>query len=259
MTVTTIYASPTQTSKKIATAVGGELAKVLGGEQKEVSITLLKERKGLQLQFTKDDIVVLALPVYGGRIPLFLEDTVNAIKGNNTPIVVLGVYGNRDFDDALLEMKNVTAENGFIPVAAGAFIGEHSFSEKLAQARPDEKDLAIAREFGAKAGALLKDGKELKTVEVTGNFPYKERGPAAPVAPKTTDDCFDCMLCAQGCPTEAISFTDPRVTDPNKCVKCNYCVKICPVKAKTFDGALDGPTTWLLENFSDRSEPQLFI
>lgn len=51
------------------------------------------------------------------------------------------------------ELCDLVSEQGFVPVAAGAFIGEHSFSRKgmpIAEGRPDESDLKQATEFGKK-------------------------------------------------------------------------------------------------------------
>jgi hypothetical protein len=44
------------------------------------------------------------VPVYKGRAPVFLTDYFSRVKGNNTAVVFIVVYGNRDYDDALLEL-----------------------------------------------------------------------------------------------------------------------------------------------------------
>ena len=50
------------------------------------------------------------------------------IRGEGTPAIVLAVYGNRSFGTAVAELASFVAERGFVPVAAGAFVGEHSYS-----------------------------------------------------------------------------------------------------------------------------------
>lgn len=257
MTIHAMYVSPTHTTQKVVTEVAKEMAAKTGGELKEINATLPEERAN-SFAFSSDDILVFGLPVYGGRIPGFTEDMITNMKGDNTKVVLCAVYGNRHFDDALLEMRDLLHKNGFVTVAAGAFIGEHSFTDKVGTARPDEKDLQQAREFGQKAADKATNGS-LEQIEVYGNNPYKERGPAAPVAPRTTDDCYDCMLCAKGCPVGAISFDNPREVDPNKCVKCCACVRVCPVNAKTFDDKLAQSVAFLEGKCADRREPEFFF
>lgn len=58
--------------------------------------------------------------------------------------------GNRNYDDALIELRNILEQDGFRTVAGGAFVSEHSFSKTLAAGRPDAKDLASMQEFGSK-------------------------------------------------------------------------------------------------------------
>src|SRR5690606_23151552 len=99
--------------------------------------------------FSEDDLVIIGVPVYAGRVPEFLSKYfLSKIRRNNTYAVFIVVYGNRAYDDALLELKNIFESNGFIGIAGGAFIGEHSYTEKLATGRPDGNDLNTAYKFG---------------------------------------------------------------------------------------------------------------
>ncbi len=59
--------------------------------------------------------------------------------------IAVVVYGNRNYDDALIELKDILESDGFKVVAGAAFIGEHSFSKTLAKNRPDEKDMDIIK------------------------------------------------------------------------------------------------------------------
>ncbi len=65
-------------------------------------------------------------------------DRINKIKGNGAKAVAVVVYGNRDYDDTLLELKNVLEENGFVVGAMVAAIAEHSIARNLAAGRPDK-------------------------------------------------------------------------------------------------------------------------
>ncbi|MBF7097679.1 EFR1 family ferrodoxin [Alkalibacter mobilis] len=259
-TISSIYFSPTKGTKKIVNQIACELGEV----KNEYDITLASNRTE-EINFQDKDLVVVGVPVYGGRIPLILEDYFNKIKGNDTLAVFTVVYGNRDYDDALLELRDVFESNGFICVAAGAFIGEHSYTEKVAGGRPDESDLLEAKSFAAsvneKIEAFMHDDLEYNRVNIKGGHPYKERKPMPPIAPMTNDKCTKCRLCAENCPVEAIDFVDFSKIDSSKCIKCCSCIKICPVDAKYFDNELISKITEsLIENCSEiRKEPEVFF
>ena len=80
-------------------------------------------------------------------MPNILLKYLHTITGSHTKVVPVVVYGNRNYDDALIELKNILEDNGFISIAAAAFIGEHSFSTTLAKNRPDEMDMIIINQF----------------------------------------------------------------------------------------------------------------
>ncbi|MDD3077813.1 MAG: EFR1 family ferrodoxin [Paludibacter sp.] len=236
MNINRIFFSPTGTTDKITE----QIAMSLGESVKDYDLTLLKNRiKYEKLNFTGDDLVIVGVPVYGGRIPEFLENYFSVFKGNNTPTIFTVVYGNRDYDDALLDLKDLFEKRGFRGIAAGAFIGEHSYTEKVATARPDAVDLSLAAEFGEKCKAVLTDfetGGKNYVLNVKGNYPYKERKPGASMVPQTNSEkCIDCGVCAQVCPMEAIDFNDYKNVDATKCIHCCSCVKKCPEHAKSFN------------------------
>lgn len=260
MAVYNIFFSPTKGGATLAAAVANTLATNLEMEQVQIPLTLPQDRGALTpTTLEKGDIALLTLPVYGGRIPLLVAESLAKLKGQNTPIVLLAVYGNRAVDDALLEMQDMMKAQGFVPVAAAQFPAEHSYTAALATARPDAKDVNTAADFGNQLAQRFAQNNWQSPLQLPGNFPYKERKQAAPLGPSTTDACIDCMLCAKECPTAAISFEDPRIADPQKCVKCCNCVKVCPTKAKHFGDALDPAITWLTENFTQRQEATFYF
>ena len=98
-----------------------------------------------------DTVAVFAAPVYGGRIPRTALERMEGIRGEGTPAVVMAVYGNRAFEKAAAELADFVRARGFVPVAAAAFVGEHSYSTErtpIAAGRPDGQDLAAAEAFG---------------------------------------------------------------------------------------------------------------
>ncbi|MEG1498112.1 MAG: 4Fe-4S binding protein [Bacteroidales bacterium] len=190
--------------------------------------------------FEKEDLLILAAPVYAGRIPAKALDAFKQFRGENALAVILCVYGNRAYDDALLEMKDLVEINGFKVVSAGAFIAQHSIFPKVGAHRPDSADLAKIHEMGTKSLEIIEtttDLASLPAIKVKGNKPYKIPS-AIPVKPKGNKNCNDCGACVKLCPVQAISKATPRKTDREKCISCGRCVAICPKNARHFGGIL---------------------
>jgi len=253
--IKTIYFSPTGTTKRVIKSISMGLGKV----DKEYDITLEKNRKN-PIEFNIDDLVIFGVPVYSGRVPDLLLDFFKKIKGNASKAVFVAVYGNRGYDDTLLELQNIFKNKGFQTLASAAFIGEHSYTSELAKKRPDENDEKIAVNFGT----LIKDkitDKDLKELKIEGNYPYKEKKVGEQIIPETKDSCIECGICAENCPTTAIDFNDYYSIDKEKCIRCCSCIKKCPVDAKHFnDHRIENVKRYLIDNFGEeRKEPVIFI
>lgn len=252
--------SPTHTSLKIARAVARGCQ---AAPAEELDLTCRQLRDTVRLG--SDCLAVIAVPVYAGRVaPLALQRLKN-VRGEQTPAVLLVVYGNRDYEDALVELRDAMTAQGFVPVAAGAFVGEHSYSRPgmpIAEGRPDEADLLLAEEFGRSARHKLDAAggvEALAPFYIKGNVPYREVGKPTPQAPVWHEDnCTGCGTCVDCCPTMSIRMTDEGEvqTEPLTCIKCCACVKACPAGALTFDTPY---TAMLHAKFSARREPEEFM
>lgn len=183
--------------------------------------------------FSAEDLVICAVPVYGGRAPALATERIKRFQGSQTPIILGAVYGNREYEDTLIELGDILESQGFIVIAAGAFIARHVFSSKIGEGRPNQEDLDEIRNLGEKI--LQKRKTESRPLSILsllpGNRPYKETHPA-PIAPQTRDGCIDCKLCAQKCPAEAIPIDHPDKTDADRCILCTRCIQICPVHVR---------------------------
>jgi ferredoxin len=253
-----IYFSPTRTSVKVATAVAEAFQ---AGEIEEIDLTYETPATAHLLQ---DAIAFVAVPVYGGRVAETALERLKQIKAQNCLAVPIVLYGNRDYEDALLELTNLCITQGFKPFSAAAFIGEHSYSiptMPIALNRPDAEDLKIATTWGKTMREQLltyASPQSLPTLQVKGNYPYKAKGTPTPATPITVEDlCTQCEHCIEICPTSAIELNQAWEieSDPAKCIKCCACVKECPQAARIFDT----PYTALLFNkFKAHRMPEIF-
>lgn len=242
--VTAVFFSPTGTTAKYVKA----LAAALNENFQSIDLTDPKTRAG-EFSFGEEELVIFGAPVYAGRLPLLEAGLFDRIKGNNTPAVFTVTYGNREFDDALLETKDLCERNGFYGIAAAAFVAEHTYSAKLAGGRPDEKDLAEAISFAEKIKELAAHGEKAGISEIPGNRPYKEEK-RLPMHTEAAEHCSECGLCAQVCPVGAIFDRPGMETDSGKCIGCLACVKKCPRKARFVnDPALSAIREKLEPNF----------
>lgn len=251
-----VYFSPTHTSCKIAEAI----AEGYGTRDfTEIDLTYEAPSKPIIIE---NSLVILAVPVYGGRVAETAVERLQQIRGVNSAAIAVVVYGNRDYEDALIELRDLATIAGFTVISGGAFIGEHSYSRKdrpIARNRPDRQDIELAGKLGCmtrKESEQYTQLNDIPILPVKGNTPYKVKGTKTPQTPVTVDEsCTQCEYCIEICPTQSIELKDEIISNADTCIKCCACVKECPNEARIFDTPF---TDHLFKNFSTRREPELF-
>lgn len=262
------YFSATGTTEKVVTGLAKSLAKKMQVEFDCFDFTLPDVRK-CETPFQEGDVVVFGTPTIAGRVPNVLLKYLATIEGRGALAIPISLYGNRNYDDCLIELRDILAKANFYPIAAGAFIGEHSFSRILGAGRPDEKDMAIVEEFAEKIVKKIETGDKT-LIEVNGTpAPYRwyyqprdcQGNPVdiRKVKPLTNDKCTDCKICAKVCPMGSISFENVREI-PGICIKCCACIKKCPENAKYYeDAGYLYHQHELEEGYTRRAEPEYFV
>lgn len=272
MNVTTVHAvhfSPTGTVEKTVCRIARSLARALGAEYKAFSYAPPANREK-ELSFTENDLVVWGSPTYAGRVPnLLLPYLTGKVKGNGALAVPVVCFGNRNFDDALMELHHILRDNGFHCVAEAAFVGEHSFSTTLGAGRPDAADEKEMDMFASLVAEKLLSGDDCETIpagrDPIGPYYTPRDRHGAPinilkVKPKTDPAlCDGCGLCVAKCPMGSIDPADPSVVS-GVCIKCCACVKGCPHGAKYYDDAgYLYHKQELEEVYTDRARNAIFV
>ena len=242
-----IYFSATGTTEKIVKTIAAKFAEDAGAEVFTYDFTLPAARESFP-GLGPADIAVIGLPTYAGRLPNLMLPYLQGIRGGGALAVPVVTFGNRAFDNSLIELRNLLEERDFHTVAGGAFSCEHSFSYELGKGRPDTDDLTEAAEFGRAVAAkvqAISEGELSTPVCVDGDAeagyyqPRDRKGvfiDIRKVKPMTNDKCINCGLCARTCPMGAIDPADVS-SIPGKCIKCCSCYKKCPTGAKYFEDA----------------------
>lgn len=184
----------------------------------------------VDVTFSEDDVVLMAVPSYAGRVPALAVERIRTMEGNNARAVLLCVYGNRAYEDTLLELSDVVEALHFRVVAAVAAIAEHSIVHHYAAGRPDADDKELLKVFAGKIEHKLLDG-DFTPLALPGNRPYKPLKNAA-ITPMPQSECNACGWCAKQCPVQAIDSLRPDVVDAEKCIGCMRCVVYCPRSAR---------------------------
>ncbi len=275
MSVFEIMFSPTGGTKKVSNV----FTKAFAPESTVIDL-LKKDQDFSACSFAKEDVCIVSVPSYGGRVP---APAVERLAQNGAAAILVVVYGNRDFDDTFAELQDTLAAAGFACAAGIAAIAEHSIMRQFAAGRPDSGDEEQLRRFAeevrkklqgqaeqkarsemehpAGAGSQVKADNPVKPdgFVLPGNRPYRKYG-GVPMKPQAGKKCTRCGVCAAECPVGAIFTDDPSKTNAEICISCMRCIAVCPQNARSNSKALLAAGSLMLKKeCSVRKENTLFF
>lgn len=224
-----IFFSPTGGTKKVVDLIGS----AWNCERGDIDLSIAGENFE-KYSFQKEDLCLVAVPSFGGRVPAAAINRLAQMKGGGAKAVLLCVYGNRAYDDTLLELSDTLKQGGFQCVAAVSAVAEHSIMHQFGANRPDEADKKELLDFAARIKSEAESGQEIIPVQVPGNTPYREYN-GVPFKPRAGKKCNACGLCVKMCPVNAIKADEPASVDEAACISCMRCVSICPQGARTLN------------------------
>lgn len=227
MKITKIFFSPSGTTKKVVEQIASNF-------ECESQIRDLMHFDS-SYKFTKDDVVIVGMPVFAGRIPKTACDRLSKLTGNNTKAIAVANYGNAKVGDALLELVDVLGENNFNVIAAISTVSHHSIFDGVAVGRPDSEDIEKINEFSKKCMEKIESGESIES-EIPGNKPYVDYKQLPFILNCDESICIFCCECITICPEKAIPDDDPADVDLDSCSRCTACIHFCPENARSFTG-----------------------
>lgn len=253
MNVYTMCFSPTGGTRKILNILASEL-----GSPTEIDFSLPGKNYEMY-RFVRGDVCFIGVPSFGGRVPKTALENLTKVKADHGAAVLVVSYGNRAYEDTLLELRKAMEGCGFCVVAVVAAVAEHSIMRQYGAGRPDAKDEQELKAMIKPIREKLLTPKRWKDFFVPGRYPYKEYH-TIPMAPRADGSCNKCGLCVANCPVGAIPADRPGETDADKCISCMRCVSICPEHKRGLNKMmLFGASMKLKKACSGRKPNELFL
>lgn len=245
--------SPTGGTQKVA----GILSEAISAGTVHIDLTDRRVDTG-SIVLTADEVALVAVPSYSGRVPAVAAERLFHMKGNGARTIIVCVYGNRAYDDTLLELRDILSEAGFSVIAAVAAIAEHSIAHQYATGRPDAEDIKVLEDYASRIRQKIEDGKSDEP-KIPGHRPYRKAAGAG-IVPKPDKNCVKCGICAARCPVGAIDPENPAEVDRKLCISCMRCVSICPNNARKAGRILTFLAGKMLKKAcSERKSSELYI
>lgn len=243
--------SPTGGTAKVAAAITKNWPSV-----KTIDLSI-RNTSYTDIILETDSLVLIAMPVFGGAAPQLALDRLSQIHGNGALCAITAVYGNRAYEDTLVQLEDYATTAGFQVIAGISAVAEHSIIHQYAAGRPTSTDCEELTTFGEQICAKA-DAGMLSVPSFPGNRPSKKSETG--MVPNVHSSCSSCGLCARECPSGAISMENCKVTDKKKCISCMRCVSLCPVHAREINPIMAAVAAkFLKKSCSGEKANELFL
>ena len=189
--VVLIYFSPTGGTQRVVRTLG----KCWETKPQEIDLSDTKKDFGTY-HLSGDTFCIIGVPSFGGRVPAAALERITKIRADRSPALITAAYGNRDYEDTLLELKECAEKAGFCVTAAVAAVTEHSIVREYGTGRPDKNDRRQLAEFGKTVRERILKSDSLTEAGVKGSSPYRKYS-GVPLKPKAGKGCTQCGLCAK--------------------------------------------------------------
>jgi Pyruvate/2-oxoacid:ferredoxin oxidoreductase delta subunit len=232
-----LYFSPTNTTKKICEAIafgmGVKDPILLNITIHDFRSKLVSNPNGI---LDNIDHLIIGAPVYSGKLPIQVIECLKSLSGKETKCTAVVVYGNREYGIALYQMVEILTNNNFNVLAAGTFIGQHSYSDIIPAAvgRPDKIDLVKAYNFGSESMKAFRY-LSIEDIPVQRDMFSKSENYNTIRPVFKSDKCIHCKICAKRCPMNIISPETGNWLNQEarkQCIGCMACVSSCKDNAR---------------------------
>ena len=249
-----VFFSPTDSTRDVLDFISINMQMIA----EDVDLTAYQS-KDLKMNFTENDIVLVGVPSYAGRVPqVFAERFAENIKGNKTLAILIVTFGNRAYEDTLIELKDLVENNGFKVIGAASVVTQHSIVPQFGAGRPDEQDKKELTDFAVQMKTKI-DTEKYNDITVKGNRPYKQAMAATMTPLFDKDKCIGCGTCVIACPTNAID-SNSFECEKTKCISCLCCIKVCPMNCRYLSKQLLAKLTEQLAPLcTSRKDNEFFI
>lgn len=240
-----IYFSGTGNTGRCVAALSEQLGKLLEVPYEMVSIAPQAARIK-KFEFAEDELAIVAVPTYDGRVPKFLLPFFETqIQGNKTATIGLCTYGNQDFGNTLIELRELLSSKDMTTISAGAIVSQHVLAPEVGTRRPNPMDMQRIYNLAKFTADKVKNLDSLPTepLKVPGTLPLgpyvsprdrfgypvnigKSRPKTDPAHKETA------AVCAKVCPVGAIAPDGIQI--PGPCMHCGFCFKVSAPGAKFY-------------------------
>lgn len=191
--VTSVYCCQSASEKRIATAVSSVISDTV------TSLDICAEDSRLPELFSDSEVLVVTMPVFGGRLSELAAEKLSVLSARGTPAVAIVVCGSEGYGDSLLELFDLLAARGFCVVGAAAFVAD-------GETRPDDGDFSRLVEFASACERKLEEFCGCReNLSIPGNRPYRERA-----SKKHALSCFFAKLFHRGDKKNNLNRPEPE-------------------------------------------------